>query len=290
MSRAGLIQPGTLRLFVKRRAGMVGALTLGVLIFVAIFADFIAPYDPYERVDLPYLKPSAEHILGTNDIGQDIFSELIYGSRVTLFIGFAAGASVVSVGAVLGLVSGFIGGWVDEVIMRVADVILIMPRLLLMIFLSVILRTRSFWVIVFAITVNSWPGVARLIRSATLTLKERPFIKAVVAAGGSRTYIIFKHILPNVAPLLFAGLITRAGGAMLSEASLSFLGLGDPTIKSWGQILHFAQISGGWWCNDGNPAWWWIFPPGLLIAVTALSVFFIGQAMEEVINPRLRKL
>lgn len=289
MSRAGLIQPGTLRLFVKRRAGMVGALTLGVLIFVALFADFITPYDPYERVDLPYLKPSAEHILGTNDIGQDIFSEVIYGSRVTLFIGFAAGASVVVVGAVLGLVSGFIGGWVDEVIMRVADVILIMPRLLLMIFLSVILRTRSFWVIVFAITVNSWPGVARLIRSATLTLKERPFIKAVVAAGGSSTYIIFKHILPNVAPLLFAGLITRAGGAMLSEASLSFLGLGDPTIKSWGQILHFAQISGGWWCNDGKPAWWWIFPPGLLIAITALSVFFMGQAMEEVVNPRLRK-
>lgn len=287
MSRVEI--PETLRLLLKHRSGMIGLLILGSILLIAIFADFVAPYNPYERVDTPYLKPSAKHILGTNDVGQDIFSEVVYGARVSLLIGFAAGASVVAVGTILGLLSGFVGGWVDEIIMRVADVILIMPNLLLMIFLCVILRTRSFWVIVFAITINSWPGVARLIRSAVLTIKERAFVKAAMAAGGSTIYIMFKHILPNVAPLLFASMITRAGSAMLSEASLSFLGLGDPTIKSWGQILHFAQTAGGWWCNDGKPAWWWIFPPGLLIAVTALGVFLVGQAIEEIVNPRLRK-
>lgn len=279
----------TLRLFIKRKKGVVGVSILGLLLLIAIFANLIAPYNPYQRVSRPYQKPSANYLLGTNDVGQDILSELIYGSRVTLLIGFVAGAAVVVLGTILGIVSGFSGGVIDEILMRATDVILMMPSLLLMIFLSVVLMTRSMWVIVLAITASSWPGVARLIRSSTLTLKERTYVKATVAAGGSGAYIMAKHILPNVAPLLVVEIITRAAGAMLSEASLSFLGLGDPTAKSWGQILYFAQTRNGWFSNDGNPAWWWLLPPGLLIAVAALSVFLVGQALEEVVNPRHRK-
>ena len=277
------------RIFMKNRKGMLGLLMLSLMILLSIFADYLAPYNAKERIGIPYDKPSSEHLLGTNDVGQDIFSRLIVGSRVTLLVGFASGISVITVGTILGLFSGYIGGLLDEFIMRCADVIMIIPTLTLLILITTFLKSRSFVVIIALMAVTSWSGTARMIRSQVLSLKERTYIKGVEAVGGGDIYIIFKHILPNVAPLLLSGVIGMTGAAMLSEAGLSFLGLGDPINVSWGQMLNYAHISGGWWINNGKPAWWWILSPGLMIAYTTLSIFLIGQGVEEVVNPRLRR-
>ncbi|MCS7365902.1 MAG: ABC transporter permease [archaeon GB-1867-035] len=273
----------------QNKAGLLGLCIVGFFIFIAIFAPYMAPYNPYKRVDKYFLPPSSAHILGTNDLGQDIFSELIYGARVSLLVGFLASISVVSVGTMIGLIAGYYGGIIDEILMRLCDIILVLPGIPLMILLAALLGRNQFHVLILAITLTSWPGVSRLIRSVTLSLKNRPFVEAARAIGAGDTYIMLKHILPNTLPLILSSAIYQTAGAMMSEASLSFLGLGDPSQKSWGMMLHYAQTAGGWWANMGYPAWWWIIPPGLCIALVVLGLMLIGQALEEVINPRLRR-
>ncbi|MCJ7573965.1 ABC transporter permease [Candidatus Bathyarchaeota archaeon] len=256
---------------------------------MAIFAPFLAPYDPYKRVDRPLKPPSDKYLLGTNDIGQDIFSELIYGTRVSLLIGFAAAFFSVTIGTLVGVVSGFLGGAVEEVLMRFTDVIMILPNIPLLILLMAIFGKQSFYIMVLAISITGWTTAARLVRSSTLSIKERAYVEAAKAIGAGDRHIITKHILPNISPLIMATMIYEVAGAMMSEAGLAFLGLGDPSNKSWGMILHYAETSGGWYANMGYPAWWWIIPPGLCIALTVASLVLIGQAMEEIINPRLRR-
>jgi len=271
-----------------RKVGVVGlAMFLG-LVIVAVFAPYIAPYDPYARSGAPFQPPSPEHPLGTNDIGQDILSELIYGTRVSLFIGFLAAAIGTLVGALVGLAAGFFGGTVDNVLSALVDIWLSLPQLLFTIFLAaVFIKMKGvpmIYAIVIAIALTSWPAVARVVRSATLSIKERPYIEAARAVGLSNLSIIFKHILPNISSLIVAEIIYRASGAMLSEASLSFLGLGDPTTKSWGMMLHYAMARYAVLLGY----WWWFLPPGIMISVAVLSVLFMGLSLEEYFNPRLR--
>jgi len=271
------------------KSGLLGLVILLFFVFMAIFAPFLAPYDPYKRVDRPLKPPSDKYLLGTNDIGQDIFSELIYGTRVSLLIGFAAAFFSVTIGTLVGVVSGFLGGAVEEVLMRFTDVIMILPNIPLLILLMAIFGKQSFYIMVLAISITGWTTAARLVRSSTLSIKERAYVEAAKAIGAGDRHIITKHILPNVSPLIMATMIYEVAGAMMSEAGLAFLGLGDPSNKSWGMILHYAETSGGWYANMGYPAWWWIIPPGLCIALTVASLVLIGQAMEEIINPRLRR-
>lgn len=279
------IRNENLKLLVNHKLGRIGLLILTSFIFVAIFAPYITPYDPYERVAEPFLKPSSKHLLGTNDVGQDILSELIYGTRISLIMGIASAAVALFIGTIVGLISGYFGGKVDMILMRIVDLSLVIPMLPLMILLAAFLGP-SFWNIIIVIGILSWASPARVIRSQVLTIKSRGYIEAVKVLGGKSFYIIFKHILPPTMSIIISQLILMSSSAILTEASLSFLGLGDPTNKSWGTILYYAQARSAFLTE----AWiWWILPPGLLITLIVISFAFVGNAMEEIVNPRLRR-
>lgn len=269
----------------RNKLGVIG---LGILIFffvVAIFAPYIAPYDPFERVAAPLLPPCADHLLGTNDIGQDILSEVIYGTRISLVMGITASFIAIAIASVVGVTAGYFGGRVDTVLMRIVDVILTIPSTPLMILMAAFLGP-SYWNIVLVIGCLSWAGPARIIRSQVLTVRNRGYIEAVKTLGGTPKYIIFKHVLPPTLSIIVSQLIMMSSRAILSEASMSFLGLGDPTHKSWGIILYYAQSRSAFLTS----AWvWWILPPGLMITLLSIAFSYVGTALEEIFNPRLRK-
>jgi len=272
-----------------RKVGLAGLILLSCLVVIAVFAPYIAPYDPYARSGASFERPSAKHPLGTNDVGQDILSELIYGTRVSLFIGFVAALIGTLLGTIIGLTAGFVGGLADSVLSALIDIWLSLPQLLFAIFLTaILLKVRGFtpmYAVILAIALTSWPSVARVIRSATISLKERPYIEAARAVGASGISIMFKHILPNVSSIMVAEIIYRTSGAMLSEAALSFLGLGDPTVKSWGMMIHYAMARYAVLLGY----WWWFIPPGIMISISVLALLFIGMSLEEYFNPRLRQ-
>lgn len=263
---------------------MAGLILVAIPVFMAIFPQYIAPYDPFKRVARPFLPPSVQYILGTNDVGQDIFSELVYGARISLFVGLSASIATVTLGTLVGLVSGYVGGLLDEVLMAVADTFLLIPVLPFMILLSAVMG-RGYVNIVIVITIFAWPGVARYIRAQVQSLKTQLYIEAAKSCGASTARILFKHLLPQVAPTLAALVMLRMGGSMIAEAALSFLGLGDPTQKSWGTMIYWARRSGA--VTSG--AWWWITAPGLMITLTVLGFTQIGYALEEYYNPRLKR-
>jgi peptide/nickel transport system permease protein len=269
-----------------------GVLGLAIIIFfftMAILAPYIAPFDPYKRVGRPLQPAGGIHLMGTNDIGQDIFSELVWGARISLMIGFTVALVVMFIGTSVGVVAGYTGGVVDEILMRFADIILVLPSIPLMILIAAIMGRHNFYVMILALSVVGWGGLARMVRAVTLSLKERTFVEAARALGAGDSRIMTKHILPNIAPLILSAVIYQAVGAMMAEAGLAFLGLGDPAAKSWGMMLHYAQTAGGWWGAGGYPMWNWIIPPGLCIATVVLGLMLFGQAIEEIVNPRLRR-
>ncbi|WP_170006405.1 ABC transporter permease [Bacillus fonticola] len=265
--------------------GLFGIGILILFIFIAIFAPIIAPFDPNDRVDIPLLPPDGTYLLGTNDVGQDIFSELIFGTRISLLIGVIAAFISIAIGCLVGIVSGYFGGKVDSFLMRVVDLILVVPFLPLMILLAAFIGP-SFWNIILVISVLAWASPARVIRSQVLSLKTKGYVEAAQSIGSSIRTILFKHLLPGVIPIALAQFVMAASNSILTEASLSFLGLGDPFSKSWGTILYYAQARGAFLTG----AWiWWILPPGVLITTLVVGFAFTGYAMEEVLNPRLRK-
>ncbi len=223
------------------------------------------------------------YLLGTDHEGKDIFSQLMYGSRVALLVGFSAAFFSITIGTIIGLISGYFGGSVDNLLMRMCDVVLTLPFLPLVIILASVLGP-SVWNIVLAIAAVGWPGVARTIRAETLSLKERPFIDSARITGASAFRIMFRHIAPNVMPLAFLFAMFSISGAILTEASLSFIGLGDPTTMSWGLMLYFITHTG-----KTLTAWWWLAPPGIAITLVSLGFYLIGRAFDEIVNPRLRE-
>lgn len=271
MDKLGAFRIGTWK---PGPAIIIGSALLSIFIFGAILAPFIAPYDPWEP-GIAFLKPNLEHPLGTNDIGQDIFSELVYGARVSLLIGFLAGAVSITVGTLVGLFSGYLRGVVDEALMGLTDIILIIPALPLMIILAAHLNP-SIWNIIIVIGALWWASTARVVRSRVLKLREMPFVEAARSLGTGDTYIVFRHILPNTLHVLFSKFVLTVAGAMLTEASLSFLGLGDPLQKSWGMMLNYAFLRGGFL----NGYWWWYLPPGICISLSVLGFMLIGFGLE----------
>lgn len=274
-----------LGMFLGMRTAIIGTVIILIFIFMAIFAPYITPYDPLKLGGAEELlqPPSPKHILGTDDMGRDVFSQLIYGSRISLIVGFAAAFISIGIGTLIGLVSGYLGGWVDEVLMRVTDIVMVLPALPLMIVLAALLG-RSLFNIILVISIVGWPYSARVIRSMVLSIKERPFIEAAKCLGAGRLYILFKEILPNVVPLVVAEAVLYISSAIYAEAVLSFLGLGDPMSISWGMMLNFAFSSGVM-----AYAWWWVLPPGLSIAFIILGFTFLGNALNDILNPRLRE-
>ena len=220
--------------------------------------------------------------LGTDNVGHDILTHLIYGSRVALFVGLTAAFFSVVVGTLVGLVSGYYGGNIDMLLMRITDIALTIPFLPIVLIWSQI-QGQSIWNIVIILALLGWPGIARVVRAQTLSLKERAFIDAARVSGSSDAKIILKHIAPNVLPFTFLYMTLFVAGAILTEAALSYLALGDPKVISWGNMLSTIQTSG-----HSLIAPWWMLPPGLSITILALGFYLVGRGVDEIVNPRLR--
>jgi ABC-type dipeptide/oligopeptide/nickel transport system permease subunit len=267
---------------------VIGAIGLAIvvgLVVMALFAPFLTPFNPVERVDRPFLEPSSLHPLGTNDIGQDLLSELIYGARVSLTVGIVAALVALMIGTTVGVLAGFYPARLGRLLMRGVDVILVLPFLPLLIILAAYLG-RSLGTTIIVIGLLSWAGSARVIRSQVLSLTERDYVVAARSMGATDRHIMGRHVLPRVLLLAIGVFVQATSGAILLEASLSFLGLGDPLQKSWGSMLYWAQVRGAFL----TPAWlWWVIPPGVMIASAALGFALMGFALEQRINPRLRQ-
>lgn len=270
----------------KHPKGRIGLVLVGFLIVLAVFAPIIAPYDPYDVTQRAAkgLSPSWNHLLGTTiTTGQDIFSMLIYGTRVSLLVGIVTGIAIAFLGAILGIIAGYVGGLADNVIMRIVDVMLVIPTLPLTIVITNLFG-KSYLIIVLIFVVFGWTGLARIIRSLVLVLKNSNYVRASELAGGSRWHIMTKHILPGVSHLLIMNTALTCAGIMVAEAGLSFLGLGDPTAISWGKMLADAQSGGALLFGH----WWWIIAPGIGIFIAVFSFMRIGLVMEEILNPRMK--
>lgn len=271
----------------KHKQGRVGLIIVAFLAVLAIFAPVIAPYDPYDVTQRAEkgLTPSWEHLLGTSiTTGQDIFSMLIYGTRSSLSIGLITGIVIAVLGSLLGVAAGYLGGWVDTLIMRVVDVLLVIPTLPLVIVMTNVLGT-SYAVIVLVFAAFGWTGLARVIRSQVMLIKNANYVKAAELSGASKWYIMWRHILPAVSNLLIMSTALTSAGIMVAEAGLSFLGLGNPTAISWGKMLADAQSGGAMLFGH----WWSILAPGVGIFLSVYSFMRIGLAIEEILNPRMRK-
>lgn len=281
------------------RANRMGMLGLGILLFfgaVAIAAPVLA--DPrglrateitaediapctFAEVPCP---PSASNPMGTDDLGRSVLTLTIWGARVSLIVGLAATLISMLIGSLIGIAAGYRGGLTEGVLMRLTDWFLVIPFLPLAIVLATILGP-SLINIIFVIGITSWPGTARLVRAQTLSVRTRPYVERAKALGAGGWYLVSRHILPNVAPVIFANTILTVAIAILSESFLAFLGLGDPLRMSWGKILDDAYRSGA--ASQG--AWWWFLAPGFSIVLVVLGFTLCGYALDEILNPRLRK-
>ncbi len=282
-------------IFKGDRMGQFGLVVLTIFVLVGIFArpitiDFLnitipglAPHDPNElglggRTE----PPSSTHPLGTTDLGRDVLSQLIVGTRVTLIVGSLAAFMAVFIGANIGLISAYYGGWVDDILMRITDIVYGIPFLPFAIVLVAILGSSLFNIIL-AIALILWRSTARVVRSQVLSHKQRPYVESAEAIGASNIRIMYRHILPNVLPLVFLYAAFAVAYSVIAEASLAFLGFGDPERLSWGEMIFEVHTA-----NAIREAWWWVFPPGLCIMLFVMSVFFIGRTLEEVVDPELR--
>lgn len=284
MVKKSAVSPGRqiLYRFRKNRLGMAGLIIVTVLVFVAIFAPWLAPYDPLDvNFQESLHAPSAKHPLGTDLLGRDILSRIIYGSRVSLQVGIIAVAISLVIGLVLGLISGFFGGWVDVIIMRLVDITYSFPFLLFAIAIMTILGP-GFINVFIAIGIINWAWFARVARGSVLQAKQSEYVLAARALGASSFRIIFKHIMPNVIAPVIVGAALSSGYAILAEAALSFLGIGvQPPNPSWGLMLSDAR-------NYLSTAPWMTYYPGLAIALTVLGFILLGNGLRDAIDPRMK--
>jgi peptide/nickel transport system permease protein len=266
----------------KARTGII---VLGLIIVVAIFAPLLAPHSPSATSFTHYKGPSGTNLLGTTGNGQDVFSQLIYGSRISLIVGVLAGAAATFVAVTLGLIAGYRPGVVDEVLGFITNLVLVIPGIPLMIILAAYLQGRSVWTIVLVVAFTSWATGARVIRSQTSTLRTREFVTSAVFSGERLLRVVFREILPNMTSLVAASFFAAATAAVLAEASLEFLGLGNPSTVSWGTILYAAQQQNALLTGQ----WLMVLAPGLAIVLLMVSFTLINFGVDALSNPRLRE-
>lgn len=282
------------RTFRRNNLGLLGGFLILTALLAAIFAPLLTPYQPTDVIrdangsGMTFAPPSAHGPLGTDDAGRDVWSELVYGARISLTVGFLAGFIAMFVGSLFGILAGYFGGWTDNLLMRATDLLLVIPDLPLMLVLVATLRQMQLNVsplviIILVIGLLYWTGAARLIRSQVLTVKERQYVARARAIGAGHIHIIRKHILPQIMPLIVANTVLTISTAILVESGLAFLGLGDPTKPSWGTMLNFAFDRNA----VTNGAWWFYLPPGLAIVWVSLGCILLGNILEEMLNPRL---
>ncbi|MEE8569311.1 MAG: ABC transporter permease subunit [Anaerolineales bacterium] len=277
-----------LQTFRQKPMALVGLVMLCSIIILAVFAPLIVPYSTEELATAKVTAadilapPDADHLLGTDDAGKDVLSQLIYGARISLIVGFSASFMSLIIGTVVGMTAGYFGGRADTLLMRLVDFLMVIPTLPLMLVII------SFWgrgldKIIMVIGLLYWTYMARLVRSQVISIKERQYVLRAKALGASDLRIITRHILPQVLPLIIAQGILDTSNAIIAESSLAFLGLGDPTQVSWGMMLNFAFARA-----ISQEAWWFLLPPGFSIVWVSLSLVLIGTALEEIFNPRLK--
>ncbi len=260
---------------------MVGAALLSVFVATALLAPWFAPFGPSERSGTPFDRPSGTHLLGTDDVGKDLWSLLLHGTRTSLVIGIGTALLAIGAGAAVGSTAGLVRGWVDTVLMRLVDVVLALPFLPLLIVASTF-AGRSIGTQIVLIAALTWARPARLIRSATLEARTRGHVEVAEGMGATRWRLLWRHLSVGAAPLLIPLFLRAAMGAILLEASLAFLGLGDPSRASWGTTLYWANVRSAFLTD----AWrWWVVPPGVAIAVLVVSFGLLGVAIERRLNP-----
>jgi len=269
--------------FRANRFAMAGALLIVVMFLVSLLAPFITPYGP-DELDLYHvlMPPSAAHWFGTDDLGRDVLTRVIYGARISLKVGFVAVGIAVAIGTVIGLVSGYYSGHLDNILMRVVDIMLCFPTFFLILAVIAFLE-QSIWYIMIIIGLTGWMGVARLVRAEVLSLRERDYVMAVRALGAGDARIIFRHILPNALSPVLVSATLGVAGAILTESALSFLGIGvPPPTPSWGNILTAGK-------EYIEFAWWLTLYPGLAITVTVLAYYLVGEGIRDALDPRLQR-
>jgi peptide/nickel transport system permease protein len=277
------VRPGLIRTKVLRQPQtIVGLTVLALFVLVAVLSPVLAP-DPKEQVGPVFDPPTGEYLLGTDGGGADMVSLLIAGARVSLIVGFAAAVVSAFIGGSIGLLSGFFGGKLDTILMRFTDYVIVIPDVPLMI-VAAALFGRSLTNIILIIGVIYWTTTARLVRAQVKSVRERVYVKRARSLGAGNVRLIGKHVLPQVAPLLIANTVLLVAYAIFAETFITFLGLGDPSLISWGRLIENAFI------DDAllNEAWWAIIPPGVCVTLVVLGATIFGQSLEDGLNPRLR--
>jgi peptide/nickel transport system permease protein len=290
---------GFLRQVLARRTGLIGVLILVVFAILAIVPDLlVGPLQTAVSATGGRLQaPTAAHLLGTDEVGRDVLNLTVHGTRIAMVIGLLATVITVFLGGLIGVISGYVGGWLDTILMRISDFFLVLPTFVLALILTSMIReilgsgAREVFgirfgliAIVIVIGITSWSSTARIIRSQTLSLKERAFVDRARVIGAGNLHIMARHILPNVVNLIVANAVLVFAGAVLTETTLSFIGLGDPFQPSWGQILNAAETAGA----AGLGAWWYFLPAGTCIVLVVLAFTMVGTAIDDVLNPRQR--
>jgi peptide/nickel transport system permease protein len=275
----------SVRVLLRNPLALAGVVLLGLFIVVGIFAPWIAPYSPTYLGFTPMLGPSPQHLLGTTANGQDILSQLIWGARASLLVGFVTAALTTALGILIGVFGGYVGGWLDSVLSSLTNVFLVMPGLPLMIIIASYVTVKGLVPIIAVITVTGWAWGARVMRSQVLSLRHQPFVEAAQLAGQSSWQIVFTQIIPNMIGIIVANFFGAALYAILSEAGLEFLGLGNVNTVTWGTMLYWAE-------NDealmmGVPQW--LILPGLCIALVGTAFSLLNFAVDQLVDPRLRR-
>lgn len=265
---------------------IVGVILVGAFVVIAVFAPLLAPYSPSATSFMPLQSPSFHHLLGTTDSGQDVFSQFVWATRASLIIGVVAGGLATFFSMLVGMMSGYAGGLIDEVLQLITNVFLIIPALPLMVVLAAYITLGGSMPIIIVIAATGWAWGARVLRSQTLSMRSAQYVDAAKIAGESRLNIVFRTIMPNMIPLIFSGFLFTFIYAILAAAGLEFLGLGNLSGQNWGTMLY--------WAENGDAmvvgAWWWFVPPGLAIALVGTGLAFINYAIDEFSNPRIRKV
>ncbi len=266
--------------------GKIGLCGIALIVMVAIFAPLLSAYPPGKITGGSLEPPGSDHPLGTDELGMDIWSQICYGARMSLFIGLAVACIAGLGGGALGILAGYLGGVADQLVMRTVDVIMALPAFPLLIVISAFMGPNIFNVI-FVLVLFSWAKPARIARAQTLTIKGNAYITAAKNYGATPLYLVRRHILPEVLPILFVLIIGITSYAIMAETGLAFLGLGDPTAKSWGMMLHYATSFRSIYFT---PYWqWWLIPPLVALIVLLLCLAFVGRDLERVLDPRMRQ-
>ena len=288
--RRNLRQVKTKEFFRKLWANKMARIGITIVVFfilMAIIGPILMPFkttDIASSREMVFNKPSAEHWLGTDNNGRDVLAYLVNGARASLMVGIIATLISMCVGTIIGITAGYTGGWLDNLLMRITDFFMVLPWLPFCMVLPAILGTNV-WNIILVIGITGWTGTARVIRAQTLSVKEQQYVERTVSIGAGKLHIMMKHILPNVFPLVFSESILIISSSILTETSLAFLGLGDPTNPSWGTMLNDAYSTGAM----TNGAWWYFITPGVCVILVALGFTLMGYAFDEILNPKLQK-